>query len=304
MTETRHSSRIPLLVFLPVVAILIVWLLPGTHFRFQEQRKGELPLPATVKRIKLRLDKGDVLVVGGETGHVRFLARTLRVAQDEEAFRRLRAQDLTLQGELVDGSGEFVLFTPPFPAGLEADYKVAEKDGRETVRKGFRGMRQFDVRVEVPAHLPVDVECRLGNVTVERLDSSVAVRTGGGNVRLKAVAANANVRTEHGDVVVDQHRAGLDIWTRSGRVLVLMADVLKPVKLRTLAGDVKCTVPKRAAFDLDARSLRSGGIISDLNLPRFPLGKEGRGMQGQVNGGGPLLDAESGKGMVSVLVQR
>ena len=83
-----------------------------------------------------------------------------------------------------------------------------------------------------------------------------------------------------------------------------MSEVLKPVKLVTLAGDVKCTVAKHAAFELEARSLKGGGVISDFALPRVTLGDEGQGMRGLVNGGGPRLEAESAKGTVSVLVQR
>jgi hypothetical protein len=78
------------------------------------------------------------------------------------------------------------------------------------------------------------------------------------------------------------------------------------VKLRTLKGDIKCTVPPHASLDLDARSLAGGGIVSDLRLPRVPggPGQAGQRMQGKFNGGGPLLDAESAQGTVSVLVQR
>ncbi len=293
MTETRHSSRIPLLVLLPVVLIVIVWLLPGTHFPHQEHRQGEFPLAAATKRIKLRIENGNVQVVVGEAGFVRFRAKTLRVAQDEEAFQKLRAQDFTLVSEFAEASGELELSTPPFPAGLEAE------GGR-----GFRGMRQFDVHLEVPAHLPVDVECKLGHVSAEHLSSPITIRTGGGNVLLKVVTGKTEIYVEHGDVIIDQHRGDLDVFTRNGKVLVLMSEVLKPVKLVTLAGDVKCTVAKHAAFELEARSLKGGGVISDFALPRVTLGDEGQGMRGLVNGGGPRLEAESAKGTVSVLVQR
>ena len=72
MTETRHSSRIPLLMLLPVVSVLIVWLLPGTHHVHQEQRQGEFLLPQAAKLIKLRIDNGNVTVVSGGPGHIRF----------------------------------------------------------------------------------------------------------------------------------------------------------------------------------------------------------------------------------------
>ena len=157
MTETRHSSRIPLLVLLPVALTVIVWALPGKHFPYQEQRRGEFVLPAAAKRVALRLHNGNVLVVVGGSGHVRFHAKTLRVAQDEEAFVTLRAQDFTLKGELVETSGDYVLSTPPLPESIAVE------------GHGSRGMRQFDVRLEVPAELPVVVECELGHITVEYL---------------------------------------------------------------------------------------------------------------------------------------
>jgi len=304
MTETRHSSRIPLLVFLPVLVILIVWFLPGGHLVYKEQREGEFSLPAAAKRVVVRIQKGNVKVAVGGTGYVRFRAGTLRVAQDEEALQTLRAQDLTLSARLVEGSGEFVLSTPPFPKGLEVDYKFPTKDAGEIERKGLRGMRQFDVRLEVPSHMPVRVDCDLGNVTVEYLSAPVTVRTGGGTVHLKVITADTSVHTERGDIIVDQHRGGLDTLTLSGKVLVLMSEVLKPVNLRTRNGDVKCTVPKHASFELDARSLRGGGIVSEFTLPRLALGQDGQRIQGKVNGGGPLLHVESSKGTVSVLVKR
>lgn len=305
MTETKHSSRIPLLVFLPLLVILIVWFLPGGHYVHTEELDGEFALPAGARRVVVRIQKGNVRVAVGGPGHVTFRARALRVAHDEEAFDVLRAQKLTLVGELVEGSGEFLLSPPPFPEGLEVDYEAPTREGGKIMRKGLRGMRQFDVRLKVPPQMPVRVECSLGgSVTVEYLSAPVAVHTGIGTVHLKVVTADATVRAEQGDVVVDQHRDGLDILTRRGRVLVLMSEVLRPVKLRTLHGDVKCTVPRHAAFELDARSRGGGGIVSDFDLPRFPLGEEGQRMQGKVRGAGPLLHAESGQGTVSVLVER
>jgi Toastrack DUF4097 len=305
MAETRYSSRIPLLVFLPVLVVIVIWFLPGGHFQYKEQREGEFPLPAATKRVVVRVDKGHVRVMaGGGTEIVRFRARSLRAAGDKEALEVLRAQDLTLNAEFVEASGELVLSTPPFPAGLEVAHEFPTKEGGRVVRKGSRGMREFDVNLEVPSHMPVSVDCGLGNVTIEHLGVPVDVHTGGGTVHLKMVTADTRVRAGQGDVVVDQHRGGLDILTDNGRVLVLMSEVLKPATLRTLAGDVKCTVPRKASFDLDARSLSGGGIVSDFDLPRFPIGKEGRKMQGKVNKGGPLLRAQSDKGTVSVLVGR
>ncbi len=304
MTETRHSSRIPLLIFVPVLVVVIVWLLPGSHYRYREQREGGFALPADTKVVAVRIQTGNVRVVVGRPGHVAFRARTLRAAQDEEALQVLRAQDLTLGRTWDQGKGEFLLSTPPLPAGLEVDHASPTKDGGQKVRKGLRGMREVHVRLEVPPRMPVRIDCDLGNVTIEYLSAPVTVHTDGGTVHLKVVTGDANVRVGRGDVVVDQHRGALDILTRSGRVLVLLSEVPAPARLRTLAGDVKCTVPPDAAFDLDARSLAGGGIVSDFALPRVSLGKEGQQMHGEVRGGGPLLHVESAQGTVSVLVQR
>ena len=167
MTDARKSSRIPLLILLPVAAILIVWMMPGAHITHQQEVRGEFLVPKSAKSIRIELEMGIVEVVIGEPGKVSFVGGTLRVAQDEETFQKLMAQDFTLRPHHDAETGAFVLRPPPFPAGLEAEYTEKTKSGEEVVRKGRKGMRQFNVRVTVPSDLALEVKCGSANVSVE-----------------------------------------------------------------------------------------------------------------------------------------
>ena len=107
----------------------------------------------------------------------------------------------------------------------------------------------------------------------------VTVSTGSGSTELVGVDGALTASTGSGTIKVDGHQQG--DW-----------------RLSTGSGSITVRLPDDAAFELDAES-RSGGITVDHPLMvQRKISKPH--IRGDVRGGGPLLEVDTGSGSIRV----
>ncbi len=163
---------------------------------------------------------------------------------------------------------------------------------------------------------PVSADTGSGSIKLKNIGGSVHADTGSGSVHADGVAGAFHadtgsgsvylMQTAPGDVTVDTGSGGSELLgvvgalhadSGSGRIVV-QGRQEGDWRLDTGSGSVRIDLPDDAAFDLNAES-NSGGITIDH--PMTVSGKMSkRHVQGEVRGGGHLLDIDTGSGSIRV----
>ena len=163
---------------------------------------------------------------------------------------------------------------------------------------------------------PVDADTGSGNIELTNIGGSVKADTGSGSIRADGVAGAFRADTGSGSVYLLQTAPGdVDVDTGSGSSelrgvagalradsgsgrIVVEGRLEGPWQLDTGSGPVSVDLPDDAAFDFDAES-NSGSITIDHPLTvRDKISK--RRVTGEVRGGGPLLQIDTGSGSITV----
>ena len=165
----------------------------------------------------------------------------------------------------------------------------------------------------------VEVRTHDGDIAIDDADGDLVVRTSDGNItatglsgsRFEAVTYKGAIdldaadsrdlvaRSSDGHIVVDSlaSESG-DISTSDGTIFVDLA-VLGDLKLRALDGDIVVSMPAERAASLN---LRGNSIQLDCCPSPFFEGRwEKRRVEGRLNGGGALLQANASSGAVLLL---
>lgn len=163
---------------------------------------------------------------------------------------------------------------------------------------------------------PVDVHTGSGNVKLENISGSTKARTGSGSISADGVAGafsgnsgSGNIsllQTAPGDVVVSTGSGNSELIGVVGSVRASAGSGRINVdgrqegdwKLNSGSGSVRVSLPGDASFELDAQS-NSGGI--DIDHPLTVQGRISKShIKGQVRGGGPLLEIDTGSGGIRI----
>ena len=137
-----------------------------------------------------------------------------------------------------------------------------------------------------------------GDVRLESVDGSVHANTGSGNVRIeKSSLTDVKLSTGSGNVVASSVHGPLRVSTGSGDIRVEGTQT-GDWKLEAGSGTINVRLPADAAFDFYAHT-GSGHI--DTQHPITMAGSLDRHeLRGKVRGGGPLLQARTGSGNISI----
>ena len=163
----------------------------------------------------------------------------------------------------------------------------------------------------------VSADTGSGSIKLENVGGPVNADTGSGTIRAEGVAGAFHadtgsgsvylVQTGPGDVHVDTGSGSaelhgvagaVDVDTGSGRISVEGRQEGGRWKLDAGSGSIHVKLPSDAAFTLDART-RTGDINVDHPVEVTGTVSEKR-LRGNVRGGGPTLDIESGSGSIRV----
>lgn len=127
----------------------------------------------------------------------------------------------------------------------------------------------------------IDVKTSGGSINISDVDGTVDAQTSGGTIRLKEIAGSVNAKTSGGSIeaeILGQPRDDMHLQTSGGSVTVHLDD------------DVRA--------DIDAKA--SGGSVST----DFAVSVRGKikktQLQGEINGGGPMLTLRTSGGSVRI----
>ena len=114
---------------------------------------------------------------------------------------------------------------------------------------------------------------------------------------IRNVHSSIDFNTYKGNVFIAGLEGSLDIETYKGNVDVDWVKLEKDSRFKTYKGDMKITLPKDAAFELDTDFGRRTDFTSDFDAVYHSKRHSGEEeMRGNVNGGGPMLHLSSEKG--------
>jgi DUF4097 and DUF4098 domain-containing protein YvlB len=127
---------------------------------------------------------------------------------------------------------------------------------------------------------------------------STTLQTGSGDVRAELASAGDVVAgTGSGSIKLANVQGAIKAETGSGS-LEISGQPTSPWKLETGSGDITMQVGGNAGFAVDAQT-GSGEVKTNLPLTvRGPLNKHH--VTGTVNGGGPIIKAETASGDVRI----
>lgn len=145
----------------------------------------------------------------------------------------------------------------------------------------------------------VDAWARSGDVVVSRCTGSVDLRSGLGNVRIGMVGGHARLETVSGNIELQTARGAVEALASEGDIDAGFAVISAQSKIHTKVGNINATVNPSESFSIEAKA-RWGKVHNALALHANRGGDGRRYLQGDYNGGGPLIELRAGGGSVNI----
>ncbi len=131
------------------------------------------------------------------------------------------------------------------------------------------------------AHGALDARTSGGSINIADVDGPVDVQTSGGTIKLREIAGSVNAKTSGGSIEAE-----------------IIGQPEDDMRLQTSGGSVTVHLDNNVRADIDAKA--SGGTVST----DFPVTVRGTlkktQLQGEINGGGPLLTLRTSGGSVRI----
>jgi len=256
---------------------------------------------------------GDVRVTGVDAARARVTARITCWAADEEAART--AVDATIV-RLDERDGEWVLesdlgseqatridYELQVPRGFGVSVTTASGDlwledlaGSQTVNT-----MSGDVNVASLGSQASDaqrVSTKSGDVIAASLTGEVTLNSLSGDVSVNGFAGLLRASTQSGDIEVSGGRGSVELRAMSGDIVAELLEVGgQPVRLTSVSGDARLTVPADASLDVEAKST-SGDADVALGLDDAQRGEHR--VTGTYNGGRVRTELSSVSGDVQI----
>jgi DUF4097 and DUF4098 domain-containing protein YvlB len=144
-----------------------------------------------------------------------------------------------------------------------------------------------------------DLKTSGGGIQIGQVDGEVLARTSGGNISIERAGGTVSAHTSGGRIKVDEVHGSIDAKTSGGSIEVAIAGPLTADStLTTSGGSLTVLVEPTIAMVLDAKT--SGGRVN-TDLPITIQGNASKNrLEGDLNGGGPLLRLRSSGGSVNL----
>lgn len=259
----------PTLILAAVASALIVSPIAAQDFRLNREL-------APGREFHLSNIIGDVHVVG-TTG------RTLEVTAVKRAGEHGDPKDVTIEAVDFEGGVAVCVRYPWRNRGGDRDSDNRGRSGGSPCNRGghSEGNDRNDTSVEftvrVPAGLRLEIGTVSGDVSAERLDGEIGLKSVSGDVALTSGRGpSIDIATVSGDVRLE------DVTSKevSGSTVSGTVRFQGPIEDRgsydftSTSGDIKLTLPRRPNAELDAATF-SGDLSSDLPVDR-PDGRNRR----------------------------
>jgi len=166
---------------------------------------------------------------------------------------------------------------------------------------GWNGRRAVNLTIHVPRQVNAELKTDRGHVTVQRIAGKLDIGSDRCDVDINRLDGELRVRADRGDVKVRESsiRSGIRLSLDRGSADIELQRFAGDSDLQVSRGDISLTLPKNAAFLLDAERTRRSSFRTDFAvLAHGSFG--GNNIRGDVNGGGPTLRLRADRGGVSV----
>ena len=145
----------------------------------------------------------------------------------------------------------------------------------------------------------LDVHTSGGSISIEQADGYVNAKTSGGSITIEDVDGDIDAKTSGGSIKLREVAGSVNAITSGGSVSAeILGQPESDMTLRTSGGTVVIYLDDSVRADIDAQA--SGGSVS-TDIPVAIAGKKKRSkLEGEMNGGGPLLTLRSSGGSVKI----
>ena len=190
------------------------------------------------------------------------------------------------------------------------DQHVNDVDGPVRVSTGSGNLTISNIGSEVRAN------AGSGDLRISNVKGRLYTETGSGNINANGIAGGFDARAGSGDITFEQTASGsVRAQTGSGNIhlrnvsggveagagsgdVQVQGTMASDWRIHTGSGEVEVKLPSNAKFNINARS-SSGNV--EVNHPVTMQGTLKRNhVEGTVNGGGTLLDINTGSGTIRV----
>ncbi|PWN07683.1 DUF4097 family beta strand repeat-containing protein [Rhodohalobacter mucosus] len=134
-----------------------------------------------------------------------------------------------------------------------------------------------------------------GSINLENINGTLSAGTSGGSIRASNLTGMAELSTSGGSIRLDGIAARISARTSGGSIRAEFIDFSDDIELRTSGGNINIDLPQRNNYDLELRGSRV-----DMQLRNFTGEVERNYIKGVIGEGGPLLNARTSGGSVTV----
>jgi len=163
------------------------------------------------------------------------------------------------------------------------------------------GHRAVNLTIHVPRQVNTELKTDRGHITVQHIAGKLDINSDRCDVDISRLDGELRVHGDRGDVKVRDSaiRSGIRLSLDRGSADIELQRFAGDSDLQVSRGDISLTLPKNAAFVLDAERTRRSSFRTDFAvLARGSFG--GNSIHGEVNGGGSTLRLRADRGGVSV----
>lgn len=160
-----------------------------------------------------------------------------------------------------------------------------------TLRTSGGRIRAVDVQGD-----RIDLRTSGGPIELGRVAGDIEARTSGGSIRGEVLTGGMDLRTSGGSIQLSDVSGGLSARTSGGRISVEVTRFQEDVHLRTSGGSIKIKLADARDFDI---GLKGSRVRAELQ--NFTGKAERNHIEGRIGRGGPLLNARTSGGSVTLI---
>jgi len=277
--KNRMASRAKIAIF--VVALLVLAPAPRAIAQSDENFHQEVALVPGGSAV-IENGRGDVSIEGWDKGQMVVDARKIFEGADRERWMR----ETKIR---VEGDEHHRVVKVEYPNDLLQNWG------------GWRGWGAVNLTIHLPRQVNAELKTDRGRLTVQRIAGKLDIGSDRCNIDIGRLDGELRVRSDRGDLKVRESaiRSGIRLSLDRGSADIELQHFAGDSDLQVSRGDITLTLPKNAAFLLDAARTRRSSFRTDFAvLARGSFA--GDNIRGDVNGGGPTLRLRADRGGVSL----
>lgn len=134
-----------------------------------------------------------------------------------------------------------------------------------------------------------------GHIELAMLSGTIDANTSGGHISGEDLNGQIELKTSGGHINLEDIDGSLDATTSGGHINASLLSISGSLNLKTSGGNIGIAIPGNTGIELNLT-----GTFVNANIDNFSGKIERNKVNGELNGGGPLLSARTSGGTVSL----